>query len=162
MIFLHMNHVTWFLHDCVPINPNHRQVKPSGMTHTSFSCKTRYLEPFLESFFYFWTYLYHSWSTAVSFVSFNRQLCHFYIFRCLSSKRWFSLSCIFRLHPSNNCWLPPIETSWSQLDSEWWRSWAFGNYKKLKLITEIHQNESNTIQNDILTFSVKISCCIVL
>ena len=24
--------------------------------------------------FYFWTYLYHSWSTAVSFVSFNRQL----------------------------------------------------------------------------------------
>ena len=124
--------------------------------------KIRYLEPFLESFFYFWTYLYHSWSTAVSFVSFNRQLCHFYIFRCLSSKRWFSLSCIFRLHPSNNCWLPPIETSWSQLYSKWWRSWAFGNYKKLKLITKIHQNESNTIQNDILTFSVKISCCIVL
>lgn len=91
--------------------------------------KIRYLEPFLESFFYFWTYLYHSWSTAVSFVSFNRQFCHFYIFRCLASKRWFSLSCIFRLHPSINCWLPPIETSWSQLDSEWWRSWAVGNYK---------------------------------
>ena len=41
--------------------------------------------------FYFWTYLYHSWSTAVSFVSFNRQLWHFYVFLCLSSKRWFSL-----------------------------------------------------------------------
>ena len=36
MIFLHMNHVTWFLHDCVPISPNHRRVKPNGMTHTSF------------------------------------------------------------------------------------------------------------------------------
>ena len=34
MIFLHMNHVT-FLHDCVPISPNHRQVK-YGATHTSF------------------------------------------------------------------------------------------------------------------------------
>ena len=91
--------------------------------------KIRYLEPFLESFFYFWTYLYHSWSIAVSIVSFNRQLWQFYIFRCLSSKRWFSLSCTFRLRPLINCWLSLIETSLSQLDSEWWRSWAFRNYK---------------------------------
>ena len=111
-----------------PISPNHGRVK-YGVTHTSFSWKTRYLEPFLESFFYFWTYLYHSWSTAVSFVSFNRQLWQLYIFRCLSSKRWFSHSCIYHLRPLINCWLSLIETSLSQLDSEWWRSWAFGKYK---------------------------------
>ena len=35
----------------------------------------------------------------------------------------------FPFHPLISCWLLLIETSLSQLDNEWWRRWAFGNYK---------------------------------